>query len=138
MRVQEQAYLKLSHAEKRVKHLMEQDGKYAEVWPVFFDVGQLTPTYATPPLNYWPASAVYTADRGAELHDYGRDMRTRIKLPTPPGSLGDVISASWDSWRAARAAQGAFEDAAQEPPAIPAELFEERSGRPVLFPRALP
>ena len=54
-----------------------------------------------------------------------------------PSSLGSYVARAWSAWRDSQAAQGNLEEAAQEPPPIPPELFEERQGQLALFPRGL-
>lgn len=120
------------YARLRQKHLKDLDGVDAAVQ-------QVSPPYLWRPPDepkrepFIPPAVLgaVTVGRGSELHDYARGERRTL-------SLGGAIEAAWTSWRGQQAAQGKLEEAAQEPPPIPPELFEEHGGTLKLHPQGLP
>lgn len=121
-------YETMQYVNLRVKHLKELDG--VDSWYSRVEAPYLHPI-ENPERFMFPRGAVMTVGRGIELIDYGPRELRRL-------SLGQAVEDAWTSWREAQAAAGNLEEAAQEPPAIPPELFEEHGGTLKLHPQDLP
>lgn len=116
------------YASLRVKHLLEEDKR--EAWVAKVQAPYLHPI-ENPERFLFPRGVAMTVGRGQELHDYGPTEPRRL-------SLGHAVEDAWTSWRESQAASGNLEEAAQEPPPIPPELFEEHGGTLKLHPQDLP
>jgi hypothetical protein len=121
----ESTYEAGKYAQIRVKHLLANDK--ASAW-----AQEVVPPYTWLPLeNPTKFRFKETRGRGQELLNYHEHS-------TDQDSLGAALTRAWTSWREAQAARGNLEEAAQEPPPIPPELFEEPGAHLRLFPRDLP
>lgn len=124
----EDAYETEKYARQRVDHLASLDKVTAWVQTV------RVPYVWKPPEKEPPVTirvGIVTSGPGQELHDYARDERRRF-------SLGAAVEGAWGAWRQQQLDAGNFEEAAQDPPVVPPELFEEHGGTLKLHPQDLP
>src|SRR5687768_10662091 len=131
--VEDQGYWDKAAAERRVKHLRDNDNEEASVWPVRFWAPP-APVVALPVAPPPPPAltvGVVTTDQGMRLHAYAEDKRPRLVQPfghassQPP--LAQFVSDAWTAWRQQQANQGNFDAAGQGQPSNTelAALYQE-------------
>lgn len=120
--VEEMGYWDRGLAAKRARHLWEQDGVYACIWPVKF---WAPPAPVIPPQIPIPNLTVgaATTDEGMKLHAYAEDKKPRLKqarsrmvLGRDVSELAASVGAAWRAWALDQAEQGNIYEAGQELP----------------------
>lgn len=117
--VEEKGYWDKERAEKRAKHVREQDKVWAGTWPVKFWASGLIVQSDNVPPPYQP-TALATVGRGQEMIAYADPSRHKLRLrPVPSESeqlLQPAVSSAWSAWREQRANAGDFDAAAPDAP----------------------
>jgi hypothetical protein len=110
--VEESGYFDKRFAEKRAKHIRDNDGKEAWVYPVrfYWPFAPIPTVPPAPPSCLVPGALTTTP--GLELHAY------HVPGRNPQPSLAQTVSATWTAWRQAQAERGNLDEAGQEQPSI--------------------
>lgn len=138
--VEDQGYWDKSLADKRARHLWQQDGVYACVWPVRFWAPLMPVVAPTPPLVPRLTMGATTDDTGMKLYAYAEDKHPRLKQKTSRDDLPAYVASAWRAWALGQAEQGNIYEAGQELPSAEslAPLFDPSTPSDRPLPGQLP